>query len=147
MTANGHSEVRTLLSQHGLGRVRAAVNALEGRMPALTQVPAEAAALRAALLQLRDTLAAGSFDEARALVNQLLAPAVAIDEAYEAYERAVREAREALATITLPTSAQEIEGAASLDEMSETALLASGALADVAARAEAYKKLIAPSSS
>lgn len=145
MASNGHSEIRMLLSQHGLGRIRGAVTALEGRMPALTSVPAEAAALRAALLQIRDTLVAGSLDEARALVDQLLAPAVAIDEAFSAYERAVGEAREALAGITLPSSAQDIEGAATLDEINETALLGSAALAEVATRAEAYKKLIEPS--
>lgn len=145
MASNGHGEVRMLLSQHGLGRIRGAVTALEDRMPALTPVPAEAAALRAALLQIRDALVAGSLDEARTLVDQLLAPAVAIDEAYEAMERAVREAREAVAGITLPSTAQEIEGAAKLEEMGEAALLASGALADVAARASAYAKLIEPS--
>jgi hypothetical protein len=145
MIANGQGEVRTLLSQHGLGRIRGAVNALGGRMPALTSVPAEAGALRAALLQIRDTLTAGSLDEARALVDQLLAPAVAIDEAYEAMERAVREAREAVAGVELPATAQDVEGATTLEEMSEAALLASGALADVAARASAYAKLIGSS--
>jgi hypothetical protein len=131
-----------LLSQHGLGRIRGAVNALDGRVPALNAVPAEAATLRSTLLQLRDTLVAGSLDEARALVDQLLAPAVAIDEAYNAYERAVREAQEALAGITLPATAQDIEGASTLDEINETALLGSAALAEVATRAAAYKKLI-----
>ena len=48
-------------------------------------------------------------DQVHALVDQILAPAVAIDEAFSAYERAVGEAREALAGITLPSSAQDIE--------------------------------------
>ncbi len=143
MTANGHGNIRILLSQHGLGRIRRAVNALDGQAPsALTSVPTEATALRDALHQIRDALHAGAADKAMTLVDQLLAPAAAIDEAFDAMEQALREAREAVAAIDLPTTAQDIEGGPVLEQMNETLHLASGSLADVAARAAAYARLI-----
>jgi hypothetical protein len=141
MTFNGGGEIRMLLSQHGLGRIRVAVTALEGRMPALVTVPDEAAALRVALLQIRDALRAGK--DVTQLVDLLLAPASALDEAHDAMEHAVREAaRDAVAAVQLLQAAEAIDGSASFDELSQIALIASGSLADVASRAAAYEKLI-----